>query len=167
MANSRYKLRLLAALALAAAYGDACAIYKCQDAQGKTTYQQKPCEAAAAQSSVGAEPRAAPAAPRTAAAPPASSAQPPPSVATLMSAVVRCGEQSPAFTDKIQAGYGRWVDANADGVQNFQRTPAYGRILADARKQRAASGGKMAPQLVDECKKTEDYFAQNWAAPRP
>ena len=161
MANSKQVLWLLVTFALAAACGDACAIYKCQDAQGKTTYQQKPCDAAAAQSSVGAEPRAAPGAQRTTAAPPASAAPPPP-VATLMSAVVRCGEQSPAFTEKIQGGYGRWVDANADGVQNFQRTPEYGRLLAEARKQRAASGGKMSPQLVEECRKTEDYFAQNW-----
>jgi len=160
MANSRRMLRLLLTLALAAACGDACAIYKCQDAQGKTTYQQKPCDAAAAQSSVGAEPRAAPSAQRATAAPPASGA--PPAVATLMSAVVRCGEQSPAFTEKIQGGYARWVDANADGVQNFQRSPEYSRLLADARKQRAASGGKISPQLVEECKKTEDYFAQNW-----
>jgi hypothetical protein len=38
-------------------------------------------------------------------------------------------------------------------------------VVTEARKERAASGGRMSPDLAAECKKTEDYFAQNWGAP--
>jgi hypothetical protein len=150
------------AIACALACGNAWAIYKCTDAQGKTTYQQTPCESNAAQTSIGPEKRPAPQ--KTAAAAPGARPPPPP-IATLMSSVVRCSELSPAFADRIQPTYTRWVDANPGGVQSFQRSPEYTKLMADARKERAASGGRMSPELVEECKKTEEYFAQNYAAP--
>jgi len=148
------------AIAFAFACSNAWAIYKCTDAQGKTTYQQTPCESTAAQTSIGPEKRPAPQ--KTAAAAPGSRPPPPP-IATLMSSVVRCSELSPAFADRIQPTYTRWVEANPGGVQSFQRSPEYTKLMADARKERAASGGRMSPELVEECKKTEEYFAQNFA----
>ena len=160
MASS--KAAVFISLACALACGNAWAIYKCTDAQGKTTYQQTPCESNANQSSIGPS-KPAPAQ-RTAAAAPGSRPPPPP-IATLMSAVVRCSELSPAFADRIQPTYTRWVEANAGGVQSFQRSPEYTKLTADARKERAASGGRMSSELAEECKKTEEYFAQNYSAP--
>jgi len=144
------------------AWANAHAIYKCTDAKGNTTYQQTPCESNAAQTSIGPEKKPPPAAQRTATAAAPAGAARPPGVVTLMTAVVRCSELSPGFADKIQPSYARWSESNTDNVQNFQRSPEYNRLLQDARKERAAAGGKVSPELAAECKKTEDYFAQNW-----
>jgi hypothetical protein len=164
MASSN-QLRAIAGLCLLGACGYAHAIYKCTDAQGKTTYQQTPCESTAAQSSIGPEKRPPPSpAQKTAAAAPAAGARPP-GVATLMTAVVRCSELSPAFAEKIQPSYKRWFDANTENVQAYQRSPDYGRVVTDARKERAASGGRMSPELTAECRKTEEYLTQNFGAP--
>lgn len=162
MENSR-TLRVLLAAAAALAWGDAHAIYKCTDAQGRTTYQQTPCASTATQTSIGAE-RKLPSAQRSATPMPSDLARPP-GVATLMSAVVRCSEQSPAFAERIQPYYKRWSEANIDNVQSYQRSPDYSRVVTDSRKVRAASGGRMSPELAAECRKTEDFFAQNWGPP--
>jgi len=57
MASSKFAVHSLAALALALVAGGASAqVYKCQDAQGKTSYQQKPCDAPGAKSTTMVEP---------------------------------------------------------------------------------------------------------------
>jgi len=57
MASSRFAFHCLAPLAFAVVAGGASAqVYKCQDAQGKTSYQQQPCDSPGAKSTTMVEP---------------------------------------------------------------------------------------------------------------
>lgn len=150
MANSSARLFVLG-LAAACTGAAQAAIYKCTDASGNTTYQQKPCDAAAAQSNVGNDPRQQ-------AKATAKSAQDP-AIATTVTWFIRCSERSPEFARRVEESYRRWVDANAAAVQAFQHTPEYGRVVADARKD-AQLPTTPTVAFERECKSTEEFLKQ-------
>jgi len=150
MASSSATPRLLVLCLAAACSGVShAAIYKCTDASGNTTYQQKPCDVAAAQSNVGSEPRQQAKA----------TAKSDPGIAATVTSVIRCSERSPEFAKRVEESYRRWVDANAAGVQAFQHTPEYGRVVADARKDAQL---QTTPTVAfdRECKSTEEMLKQ-------
>ncbi|HTP98341.1 MAG TPA: DUF4124 domain-containing protein [Casimicrobiaceae bacterium] len=155
MASSSGVARLLVlCLAAAGAAAAQAAIYKCTDASGNTTYQQKPCDVAAAQSNVGNEPRQQ--------AKPAAKSGTDPAIPTTVTWVIRCSERSPAFAKRIEESYKRWFDANASAVQAFQRTPEYGKVVAEARRD-AQLPTSPTVEFERECKNTEELLNQ---APR-
>ena len=150
MASSSTVSRFLVlGLAAACAGASHAAIYKCTDASGNTTYQQKPCDVAAAQSNVGSEPR--PQAKAT--------AKSDPGIAATVTRVIRCSERSPAFAKRVEESYKRWVDANAEAVQAFQRTPEYGKVVAEARRD-AQLPASPTVEFERECKNTEEMLKQ-------
>jgi len=152
MASSSTVSRLLVlGLAAACAGASHAAIYKCTDASGNTTYQQKPCDVAAAQSSVGGEARPQ--------AKPAAKPGTDPAIPTTVTRVIRCSERSPAFAKRVEESYKRWVDANAAAVQAFQRTPEYGKVVAEARRD-AQLPASPTVEFERECKNTEEMLKQ-------
>ena len=117
----------LCALAFAQTAGSA--IFKCQDAQGKITYQQKPCEGATAAVPAGA------AAPTDAkGAPPAStSPQTEPSVLMFLVQKYQCDRGHPEITRQTKANYDLWRERNAQEIVKVESSAQYRALIDEAR----------------------------------
>jgi hypothetical protein len=122
----------LCALAFAQTAGSA--IFKCQDAQGKITYQQKPCEGAAV-----AVPGTA-AAPTDAkgAAPASTSPQAEPSVLVFLVQKYQCDRGHPEIARQTKANYEIWRARNAQEIAKVESSAEYRALIDQARTKSTA-----------------------------
>jgi Domain of unknown function (DUF4124) len=135
MANSRHGalLGMAALCAVAVAQTAGGAIFKCQDAQGRITYQQKPCEGAATASSV-----AVPNAPETPGAgikgaPPASGQKAEPSVLAFLVQKYQCDRGHPEIARQTKADYDLWRERNAQEIVKVESSTQYRALVDEAR----------------------------------
>jgi hypothetical protein len=122
-------LAALCAVAFAQAAGGA--IFKCQDAQGKITYQQKPCEG------VTAAVPGAPAPIDTKAASPASTgAKAEPSVLVFLVQKYQCDRGHPEIARQTKANYELWRERNAQEIVKVESSSEYRALVDEARTKR-------------------------------
>jgi Domain of unknown function (DUF4124) len=150
---------LIAALcAVAFAQSAVGAIFKCQDAQGKVTYQQKPCEGTPA-AVPGAPAPTIPAKPvdATGAAGPTDRT---PEMATLTFLVhkYQCDLDRPAFAQQTRANYEHWRKRNMEKIAELETNANNRLLLEDARKKPAAN---VTPAQMDKnCRDVAQYLDQ-------
>ena len=139
----------LCAVAFAQTAGGA--IFKCQDAQGKVTYQQKPCEGATAvvptapQAPGAGGPRGAV---DTKGAPSSSSGpKTEPAVLTFLVQKYQCDLGHPEIARQTKASYERWRERNAQEIAKVETSAEYRPLLDEARKTRNPS---LTPTMLDK-----------------
>ena len=127
----------LCAVAIAQAAGGA--IFKCEDAQGKITYQQKPCEGATA---------VVPAAPQAKGAPSSSSSpKTEPAVVTFLVQKYQCDLGHPEIARQTKASYELWRERNAQEIAKVETSAEYRPVLDEARKTKNPS---LTPAMLDK-----------------
>ena len=119
---------LTALCAVAFAQTAVGAIFKCQDAQGKLTYQQKPCEGTTATVP------GAPAPTDTKGSPPASTGQKTePSVLVFLVQKYQCDLGHPEIARQTKANYVLWRERKAQEIVNVEASAEYRALLDEAR----------------------------------
>jgi len=127
----------LCAIAIAQAAGGA--IFKCEDAQGKISYQQKPCEGA---TTVGPGAPAAKGAPSS-----PSSPKTEPAVVTFLVQKYQCDLGHPEIARQTKASYERWRERNAQEIAKAETSAEYRPVLDEARKTKNPS---LTPAMLDK-----------------
>ena len=162
MANSRHSawfgVTALCAVAFAQTAGGA--IFKCQDAQGKVTYQQKPCEGATA---------AIPGAPALtdAKGAPLASADQKSDTAILAFLVQKrqCDVGHPEIARQTKASYERWRERNAKEIARVEASAEYRASLGDAQKGKTPA---LTPAMLDKaCQSVVQQLDQEARAAEP
>jgi hypothetical protein len=148
----------LCAVVFAPAAG--AAIFKCQDAQGKVTYQQKPCEGATA------APPGAPALTDAKGAPLASADQK--SDTAILAFLVQkhqCDLGHPEIARQTKVSYERWRERNAKEVAKVEASAEYRAALGDAQK---AKNPALTPATLDKaCQSVVQQLDQEARAAEP
>lgn len=150
------KTSQIAALALATlAAGSAQAqLFKCVTPQGRTVYQDAPCEDTSRQSTVrapapGAPPPAAPSkdAPKGAAPAAAAAAPSGGSVADTVALYMACTEKVPNFLRRNADAYEGWKQRNSGAIDRLSSEPDASRLDARLREER----DRPAEGMPDRC----------------
>ncbi|MCC7326622.1 MAG: DUF4124 domain-containing protein [Burkholderiales bacterium] len=145
-------------------------IHKCRDAQGKISYQQRPCNGTATHTPSQFDPKPAAPPDDSPAAEPAVNGAPTASsaaefnaeMATLILTKRGCDEQFPGFSQKVAANYTRWRQQNLQSVVATERHPEFARRLDTQRKQHASASAKSAPSRSPEkCDGVVAFLDQN------
>jgi hypothetical protein len=150
---------LTALVAAAFAQTAGGAIFKCQDAQGKVTYQQKPCEGAAA---------AVPGAPTPidtkGAAPASTGAKTEPSVLVFLVQKYQCDRGHPDIARQTKANYELWRERNAREIVKVESSAEYRASLDEARTKNLA----INPAALDKiCQGVVEHLDQEARAAGP
>jgi hypothetical protein len=133
------------------------AIFKCQDAQGKVTYQQKPCEGATAAPG-------APALTDTKGAPLADQKSDTAILAFLVQKH-QCDLGHPEIARQTKASYERWRERNAKEVAKVEASAEYRAALGDAQK---AKNPPLTPAMLDKaCQGVVQQLDQEARAAEP
>lgn len=189
--ESSIRMRLLLAVAACAAAGGAGAqVHKCVDAQGKTTYQSRPCDGAPPSTAVQptSPPPASSTPPAPAAAPKASPvpARPAPAAGAPVDAQVEaqakvlahryatCSVFEPAYRERVAKDYGRFRESYAAFVEPYERSAVFAQDVASMRKFVAENAAENTPSALQarqsqmkECANYDQNFNVNWGAPDP
>src|SRR4030095_12170715 len=159
MENSRQvALRVMTALcAIAFAQAAGGAIFKCEDAQGKITYQQKPCEGATA---------VVPAAPQAKGAPSSSSSpKTEPAVVTFLVQKQQCDLGHPEIARQTKVSYERWRERNAKEIAKVEASAEDRAALGDVQK---AKNPALTPATLDKaCQSVVQQLDQEARAAEP
>jgi hypothetical protein len=147
----------LCAVAIAQTAGGA--IFKCQDAQGKVTYQQKPCEGATATGP------SAPALTDTKGAPPTSTDQKAEkAVLTLLVQKYQCDLGHPEIDRQTKANYERWRERNAKEIAKVEASAEYRESLGEAKVRNPA----VTPAMLNKvCQSVAQQLDQEARAAEP
>ena len=165
-------------------------VHKCVDAQGKTTYESRPCDGAppstAAQSA--SPPPASSTPPAPAAAPKASTAPAGPApaagapvdaqiearVRSLADRYATCSLVEPAYRERVAKDYARFREAYRAIVEPYERSAGFAQDVARMRKLVAEIAADNTPSALKarkdqmtECAHFEQNFNLRWGAPDP
>ena len=150
-------LTALCAVAFAQVAGGA--IFKCQDAQGKISYQQKPCEGATA---------AVPGLPAPidtkAASPAQTGAKTEPSVLVFLVQKYQCDRGRPEIARQTKANYELWRERNAQEIVKVESSAEYRALLDEARTNKPSN----TPAMLDKvCQGVVQHLDQESRAADP
>jgi len=162
MGNSRHGalLGMMALCAVAFAQTAAGAIFKCQDAQGKVTYQQKPCEGTTATVPSAPAPTDTKGAPLTATGP---KTEPP--ILTFLIQKYQCDRGHPEIARQTRANYELWRERNAKEITKVESSAEYRSMLDEARR---TKGPSVTPAMLDKvCQGVVQHLDQEARAADP
>lgn len=155
--------------AAAFAPGAGAEIFKCQDAQGKVTYQQKPCEGAAKESGVTVTAPQAPSAgspggpvDAKGAPPTPTDRKPEPTVLMFLVQKYQCDLGRPEIARQTKASYERWRERNAKEIDRLEASAQSRPLLDEARRSR---NPLVTPAMLDKvCQGVVQHLDEGRAA---